>query len=137
MEKMLNKLLAMMGVGVEVTEHFDEGVVLITVPLGRIVGGVYNNNLWGDAVIEDTDAELQFTFGDVYGDGDIDFGEGTVVLNYLPESGLAYGGDLEDLVCERIRDMYNITVGGSEQGMQGDDYLSLDIYTQLEVTQAA
>lgn len=127
MKTMLNKLLAQMGVGAEVTEHFDDGVVLFTLPLGRIAGGIYENELWGDALIEDTDAALTFTFGDVYGDGEINFGEGTVNLNYLPESGLAYGGDLEQLVCDRIRDLYNIATFGSEQGMQGDDYLSLDI----------
>ena len=131
MENMLNKLLDTMGVGAEVTEYFDEGVVLVTLPLGNIAGGVYENELWGDAVIEDTDAALNFTFGDVYGDGEINIGEGTVVLNYLPESGLAYGGDLEDLVCDRIRDLYNITTFGSEQGMQGDEYLSLDIDVDL------
>ena len=131
MENMLNKLLDTMGVGAEVTEYFDEGVVLVTLPLGNIAGGIYENELWGDAVIEDTDAALNFTFGDVYGDGEINIGEGTVVLNYLPESGLAYGGDLEDLVCDRIRDLYNITTFGSEQGMQGDEYLSLDIDVDL------
>ena len=131
MENMLNKLLEMMGVGAEVTEHFDEGVVLVTLPLGKIAGGVYENELWGDAVIEDTDTALNFTFGDVYGDGEINIGEGTVNLEYLPESGLAYGGDLEDLVCERIRDLYGISACGSEQGMQGDEYLSLDIDIDL------
>ena len=131
MENMLNKLLDTMGVGAEVTEYFDEGVVLVTLPLGKIAGGIYENELWGDAVIEDTDAALNFTFGDVYGDGEINIGEGTVNLEYLPESGLAYGGDLEDLVCERIRDLYNITTFGSEQGMQGDEYLSLDIDVDL------
>ena len=131
MENMLNKLLDTMGVGSEVTEYFDEGVVLVTLPLGNIAGGIYENELWGDAVIEDTDTALNFTFGDVYGDGEINIGEGTVVLNYLPESGLAYGGDLEDLVCDRIRDLYNITTFGSEQGMQGDEYLSLDIDVDL------
>ena len=120
-----------MGVGSEVTEYFDEGVVLVTLPLGNIAGGIYENELWGDAVIEDTDAALNFTFGDVYGDGEINIGEGTVNLEYLPESGLAYGGDLEDLVCERIRDLYGISACGSEQGMQGDEYLSLDIDIDL------
>ena len=131
MENMLNKLLDTMGVGAEVTEHFDEGVVLVTLPLGNIAGGVYENKLWGDAVIEDTDTALNFTFGDVYGDGEINIGEGTVNLEYLPESGLAYGGDLEDLVCDRIRDLYGISACGSEQGMQGDEYLSLDIDIDL------
>ena len=131
MENMLNKLLDTMGVGAEVTEYFDEGVVLVTLPLGKIAGGIYENELWGDAVIEDTDAALNFTFGDVYGDGEINIGEGTVNLEYLPESGLAYGGDLEDLVCERIRDLYGISACGSEQGMQGDEYLSLDIDIDL------
>ena len=82
MENMLNKLLDTMGVGSEVTEYFDEGVVLVTLPLGNIAGGIYENELWGDAVIEDTDAALNFTFGDVYGDGEINIGEGTWCRGY-------------------------------------------------------
>jgi len=144
MEKLLNKLIEMMGVGAEefqklsrFTEYFDEGVVLVTLPLGKIEGGIYGNGLWGNAIIEDTDAQLTFTFGDVYGDGEYDFGEGTVVLNYADNSGLAYTSELEDVVAQRIKDLYGLGACGSEMGMQGEDYLSLDMWSELEATQAA
>jgi len=94
--------------------------------------------LWGAVELLDTDATLDFTCGDLYGEGEFYFGEGTVNLNYAPgNEGLAYTNELEDIVTARIKDLYGLETGGSEQGMQGDDYLSLDIYTELEQTQAA
>ncbi len=131
MENMLNKLLDTMGVGTEVVAYTDGEVTDIRLPLGKIDAGIYENTLWGDAVIEDTDAVLQFRVGDIYGDDEFGIGEGVVNLNYLPESGLAYGGELEDTVSNRISDLYGIKAFGSEQGMQGDDYLSLDIVVDL------
>lgn len=131
MKDMLNKLLDTMGVGSEVVAHTDGEVADIRLPLGKIDAGTYENTLWGDAVIEDTDAVLQFRIGYIYGDDEFGIGEGVVNLNYLPESGLAYGGELEDTVSNRISDLYNIRAFGSEQGMQGDDYLSLDIDVDL------
>ena len=52
-----------------------------------------------------------------------------MVLNYANGSGLAYTGDLEEVVTARIKDLYGFKATGSEQGMQGEDYLSLDIYS--------
>ena len=131
MENTLNNLLDKMGVGAEVIFSTDGECSIVNLPLGKIEGGIYENELWGDAVIEDTDAVLTFMVGNIYGDDEFNLGEGTVNLEYLPESGLAYGGDLEDLVCDRIRDLYGISACGSEQGMQGDEYLSLDIDIDL------
>jgi len=84
---------------------------------------------WGDAQIEDTDAWLTFTVGNMYAANKFSIGEGRVNLNYAAgNEGLAYTGDLEDVVTQRIKDLYNLKADGSEQGMQGDDYISLDIW---------
>ena len=47
---------------------------------------------------------------------------------YEPNSGLAYTSELENLLCDRIAERYGLSASGSEQGMQGDDYLSLDVW---------
>ena len=132
MKKLLEKLLNLMGVGMEVVVANDGEVAHIRLPLGVLDGGTYEGKYWGDAVIEDTDASLSFAFGDLYGEGEYYFGEGVVNLNYAKGSGLAYTGDLEDVVTDRISDLYGLKASGSEQGMQGDDYLSLDIYTEVK-----
>ena len=138
MEKLLNKLLELMGVGREVVTYFDGETAHVSLPLGVIPGGTYTKGLWGDVHIEDTDATLNFTCGDIFGEDEFYFGEGTVNLNYAPHNeGLAYTNELEDLITQRIKDLYGLDADGSEQGMQGDDYLSLDIYTELEDSIAA
>ena len=138
MMELLNKLLEMMGVDMSVVTYSDGETVQISLPLGMIEGGTYGDGLWGDVTLLDTDATLNFTCGDLFGEDEFYFGEGTVNLNYAPHNeGLAYTNELEDLICNRIKDLYGLDAGGSEQGMQGDDYLSLDIYTELEATQAA
>ena len=138
MMRMLEKLLEMMGVDASVVTYNDGETASISLHLGLIEGGSYSNGLWGDVTLLDTDATLNFTVGDLYGEGEFLFGEGTVNLNYAPgNEGLAYTNELEDIVTARIKDLYGIDAVGSEQGMQGDDYLSLDIYTELEQTQAA
>ena len=138
MMRMLEKLLEMMGVDASVVTYSDNETASISLPLGLIAGGSYTDGLWGAVELLDTDATLNFTCGDLYGEGEFYFGEGTVNLNYAPgNEGLAYTNELEDIVTARIKDLYGLETGGSEQGMQGDDYLSLDIYTELEQTQAA
>lgn len=138
MEKLLNKLLEMMGVSREVVTYFDGETASISLPLGKIDAGTYGEGLWGTVELLETDATLNFTCGDLYGEDEFYFGEGTVNLNYAPHNeGLAYTNELEDLITARIKDLYGLDADGSEQGMQGDDYLSLDIYTELEATQAA
>ena len=127
MIKEIKDLLEQMGVGAEVVVESDEHTAHLQLPLGVIDGGIYENSSWGDAVIEDTDAVLDFEVGYIY-DDEFEIGEGFVNLNYLPESGLAYGGDLEDVIVNRIHDLYpGISACGSEQGMQGERYLSLDV----------
>lgn len=138
MKVMLEKLLDMMGVDMSVVTYSDSETASISLPLGLIPAGTYTNGLWGDVALLDTHATLDFTCGDLYGEGEFYFGEGTVNLNYAPGNrGLAYTNELEDIVVARIKELYNLDAGGSEQGMQGDDYLSLDIDTELEVARAA
>ena len=138
MMKMLEKLLEMMGVDMTVVTYSDAETASISLPLGVIDGGTYSEGLWGTVELLDTDATLDFTCGDLYGEGEFYIGEGTVNLNYAPgNEGLAYTNELEDLITARIKDLYGLDASGSEQGMQGDDYLSLDIYTEVDEPMAA
>jgi len=138
MNKMLNVLLEMMGVDMSVVTYSDNETASISLPLGLIAGGSYSNGLWGDVTLLDTDATLNFTCGDLWCSGEFYFGEGTVNLNYAPDNeGLAYTNELEGLITARIKDLYGLDACGSEQGMQGDDYLSLDIYTEVSEPVAA
>ena len=138
MEKMLNKVLEMMGVGMEVVYKFDGEVAIVNLPLGKIEGGTYEGGLWNTVQLLDTDAVLTFMCGDLYGEDEFNFGEGTVNLEYAPNNkGLAYTSDLETLVTDRIKDLYGLDAGGSEQGMQGDEYLSLDLWTKEVLDQTA
>ena len=138
MEKLLNKVLEMMGVGREVVYKFDGEVAIVNLPLGKIDGGTYTDGLWGNVQLHDTDAVLTFMCGDLYDEGEFNFGEGTVNLEYAPNNkGLAYTSDLETLVTDRIKDLYGLDAVGSEQGMQGDEYLSLDLWTKEVLDQTA
>ena len=110
-------------------EQLDDNLWNLQFPLGTIPAGTYAGVYWGDATISETDATLELTVGDLYDEDEFVVGEGTVVLNYANGSGLAYTGDLEEVVTARIKDLYGFKATGSEQGMQGEDYLSLDIYS--------
>lgn len=117
--------------GVEIVEA-DENLYSISIPLGEGFAGEYAGGLWGDVAITNDSLTLHTTYGDLYDEGEYCFGEGTVVLDYAEGSGLAYAGPLDDLVGERLRAVTGglISASGSEQGMQGDDYLSLDVYEE-------
>ena len=139
MQKLLIKLLDLMGIVAGdkvVIESIDNFLWRIDVPLGKIDGGTYEGKHWGDAKIEDTDAWLTFVVGNLYAPNEFNIGEGQVNLNYAAgNQGLAYTGELEDIVTARIKDLYNLKTDGSEQGMQGDDYISLDILSHdIELT---
>lgn len=109
-------------------EQLEDNLWNLQFPLGTIPAGTYEGGYWGDATISETDATLTLTVGDLYDEGEFVVGEGTVVLNYAEHSGLAYTGELEQVVTQRIKDLYGFKATGSEQGMQGEDYLSLDIF---------
>ena len=134
MQKELNTIkTALEAAGCTVTAHdTDENVYAVVVSLGNGWAGDYKGGYWGDCAITDDALEMHFNFGDVYGDGEeIACGEGFVHLTYkggCSANGLAYTGDLEEVVTQRIKDLYGFNATGSEQGMQGEDYLSLDIF---------
>ena len=112
-----------------VIENVDYFLWRFDLPLGKISADTYKGELWGDSKIEDTDAWLTFTVGNLYAEKEFSFGEGIVNINYADDNkGLAYTGELEDVITARIKDLYNLSADGSEQGMQGDDYVSLDLW---------
>tara|TARA_B100000900_G_scaffold386355_1_gene376762 strand:+ start:268 stop:690 length:423 start_codon:yes stop_codon:yes gene_type:complete len=114
--------------GVHVDDTGDDTWQL-TFDLGVIPAGTYEGGYWGDASITMTDAKLTVIVGDLFEEGTFEIGEGIVGLNYTDDSGLAYTGELEDIVTDRIATLYpGLKADGSEQGMQGDDYLSLDLW---------
>lgn len=127
--QILEKLRNIPGVTVE---EVDTAVYSISIPLGDGFAGEYTGGLWGDVAITNDSLVLNTTYGDLYGEEEFYFGEGTVQLDYVAGSGLAYTGPLDDLVGERLRAVTGglISASGSEQGMQGDDYLSLDVYEE-------
>ena len=134
MQKLLIKLIELMGITAGdkvVIEAVDFYLWRLDLPLGKISAGTYKGLHWGDATIEDTDAWLTFTVGNLYSSNRFSIGEGIVDINYADDNeGLAYTGDLEDVITARIKDLYNLNTDGSEQGMQGDDYISLDIWSE-------
>ena len=133
MQKLLIKLFELMGVTAGDIElsSIDGNLWRVYLPLGRISADTYNGELWGDVQLEDTDATLTFAVGDLYDGNTFSIGEGEVNLNYAQgNTGLAYTSELEDVITARIKDLYNLSADGSEQGMQGDDYLSLDVWAE-------
>jgi len=125
-----------------VREEHGENYYSCLINLGGGFAGDYKGGYWGDCSITDDELELHFLYGNVYGDDDLkegegEFGEGMVHLTYkggTEVNGLAYTGDLEEKICERIEEVTGglICADGSEQGMQGhcgddESYLSLDL----------
>ena len=108
-------------------ELVEDNLWRLHVEIGVIPSGTYENALWGPVTIEETDATFTVTVGNVMYDGTFGMGEGQVGLNYTTE-GMAYGGELAQLVCKMIRNKTGLRASGSEQGMQGTDYISLDVY---------
>lgn len=127
--QILEKLRNIPGV---IIEEADENLYSISIPLGEGFAGEYAGGLWGDVAITNDSLVLHTTYGDLYDEGEYCFGEGRVDLDYVAGSGLAYAGPLDDLVGERLLAVTGgaISASGSEQGMQGDDYLSVDVYEE-------
>mgnify|MGYP006058714739 FL=1 len=129
----LNKLKTALGDKVTITDEFDEihreNFYSVSINLGTGFAGNYKGGYWGDCAITNDELKLEFVYGDIYGEYDENFGEGTVHLDYADGSGLAYTGTLDKRVEEKLEEITGglITCSGSEQGMQGDDYLSVDI----------
>ena len=138
MQKQLNTIkTALEANGCTVTAGDDTNVYNVVVNLGVGWAGDYAGGYWGDCAITDDTLELNFTFGDIYEEGEIACGEGFVHLKYkggCDANGLAYTGDLDDAVCAKIAAVTNgvVDAHSSEQGMQGhyddtESYLSLDV----------
>ena len=133
MQGLLIKLFELMGVtaGDINVSSIDGNLWRVYLPLGSISADTYKGELWGDVQLEDTDATLTFAVGDLYDGNTFSIGEGEVNLNYAEgNTGLAYTSELEDVITARIKDLYNLSADGSEQGMQGSDYLSLDVFAE-------
>ena len=130
---LLNKLQTKLGDAVTITDEFDElhrqNFYSVAINLGTGFAGNYKGGYWGDCAITNDELKLEFVYGDIYDEGEEHFGEGTVHLDYADGSGLAYTGALDKRVEEKLEEITGglITCSGSEQGMQGDDYLSVDI----------
>ena len=131
---LLNKLQTKLGDAVTIT---DEGeFYAVSINLGTGFAGNYKGGYWGDCAITNDELKLEFVYGDIYGEYDENFGEGTVHLDYADGSGLAYTGALDRKIEDAVYDMTGglLHCSGSEQGMQGDDYLSVDVGELEEVT---
>ena len=134
----LNKLKAKLGDAVTICDEFDEiqreNFYSVSINLGTGWAGSYKNMLWGDCAIINDELKLDFTYGDIYGEYDENFGEGFITLNYAEGSGLAYAGELDRLIEDKLYDMTDglLHCSGSEQGMQTDTYLSVDVGELVE-----
>ena len=130
---LLNKLQTKLGDAVTITDEFDElhrqNFYSVSINLGTGFAGNYKGGYWGDCAITNDELKLEFVYGDIYDEGEEHFGEGTVHLDYADGSGLAYTGELDKLVEQKVEELTGglITCSGSEQGMQGHDYLSVDV----------
>ena len=109
-------------------EQLDSVEWVLSLPLGEVEGGTYKGGFWGDAEVSSFPATLKLHVGDLYDEGEFVISEGKLYVAYGPDSRLAYTSELENLLCDHITERYGLCASGSEQGMQGDDYLSLDIW---------
>ena len=148
----LNKLKTALGDRVTICDEFDEigrqNFYSVAVNLGKGWAGSYKGGYWGDCTITDDELELHFMYGDLYGEGAVEyeemFGEGMVRLNYkggTDANGLAYTGELDRKIEDYVYDASGglLHCSGSEQGMQGhaseydESYLSVDVGELEEV----
>jgi len=110
----------------------DEGnnASMVTISLGNDWAGHYEGGYWGDCSIDDDELQITFSVGDIYEDGDFHIGEGIVRLTYSADNeGMAYTGELDKYVGQVLRRVTDgmLDCSGSEQGMQDESYLSVDI----------
>ena len=141
---LLNKLQEKLGTAVTI-EKQDANFYSVVINLGTGWACSYEGGYWGDCEIENYELNLHFTYGNIYDDEEVAFGEGSVQLKYkggTEANGLAYTGALDKAVEEKVEKLTDglITCSGSEQGMQGhsgddESYLSVDI-EELSVEEA-
>ena len=139
--KLLNELQAKLGDAVTITDEYEEkhrmNFYAVDISLGTGWASSYEGGYWGDCEIENDELYLHFTYGNIYDDEEVAFGEGMVHLKYkggTENNGLAYTGALDKAVEEKVEKLTDglITCSGSEQGMQGhygddESYLSVDV----------
>ena len=130
MQKQLTEIKTALEAAGCTLEEVDTNMYNVTCAIGDGFAGSYKGGYWGDCAITNDTLELNFLVGDIYEEGEIACGEGTVHVDYVEGSGLAYTGELDKLVCEKIAAATNnvVEATSSEQGMQGDDYISLDVF---------
>lgn len=138
---LLNELKAKLGDAVTITDEYEEkhrmNFYAVDINLGTGWASSYEGGYWGDCEIENDELNLHFTYGNIYDDEEVAFGEGMVHLKYkggTENNGLAYTGALDKMIEEKVEKLTDglITCSGSEQGMQGHDgddesYLSVDL----------
>ena len=130
MQKQLNTIkTALEAAGCTLFE-INTNMYNVKCAIGDGFAGSYKGGYWGDCAITDDKLSVEFLLGDIWGEDEITCGEGYVYVDYVEGSGLAYTGELDKLVCERIAAATNnvVEAASSEQGMQGEDYISLDMY---------
>ena len=92
MHTLVKQLQALKHVTVTTDAEDDREIYYISVNLGDGFAGKYEAGFWGDVAI--TNDELTFNTAidcsDEYGDNEISIWEGTVHLDYVEGSGLAY-----------------------------------------------
>ena len=139
--EILNKLKAKLGDAITIEDEFNEigrqNFYSVSINLGTGFAGNYEGGYWGDCAITNDELPLDFVYGNLYDDEEVDFGEGMVQLKYkggVSANGLAYTGALDKLVENKLEEITGglITCSGSEQGMQGhygddESYLSVDV----------
>ena len=137
---LLNKLQAKLGDAVTITDETD--FYAVSINLGTGFAGNYKGGYWGDCAITNDELHLDFVYGNLYDDEEVDFGEGMVQLKYkggVSANGLAYTGALDRKIETTVYDMTGglLHCSGSEQGMQGhygddESYLSVDVGELVE-----
>ena len=99
--EILNKLKTRLGDAVTICDEFDElhrqNFYSVAIDLGTGFAGEYEGGYWGDCTIANDELKLHFIYGDIYEEGEENFGEGIVDLDYAEGSGLAYTGALDKL----------------------------------------
>jgi len=136
--ELLNKLQAKLGDAITIYDEFNGEHRLnfysVSINLGTGWAGYYAGGHWGDCTITNDELKLDFTYGDIYGEYDENFGEGFIELTYADGSGLAYTGELDRRIEDKLYDMTGglLHCSGSEQGMQTDEYLSVDVGELVE-----
>ena len=84
--ELLNKLQAKLGDAITIYDEFNGEHRLnfysVSINLGKGFAGNYKGGYWGDCAITNDELHLDFLYGNLYGDDEVNFGEGMVQLAY-------------------------------------------------------